>query len=426
MRSIAIREIRARQILDCKGKPMLEVDVLTEGGALGRASSPSGVSAGEHEAYVLRDQNPDFFGGLSVYKCIEAVENVIAPSLKGMSVLDQEKIDNTLITLDGTPNKSHLGGNTLYSVSLACLKAACRVLNLPMYEYLTPKPITTIPLPTYNIISGGSYQKGSMPFQEITVVPYKAEDLMEAVHIGWQMFEMAPKVIEDVTRSPAKPGKLSGWQSPTTDPIVCFELMLEIANRCGVADKIAFATDCASSEFYNKERNTYDFVDRELDTDEMIGYLKEMTTRFPFLYCEDVLQENDWEGWVKANRELNRTILIGDDFTVTNVAFLKKAYELKACGGFIFKPNQVGTVTECIAAHEYAQSVGMITVPSIRAGAVANDSIFDMAVAFGAPCTKQGPPRNGERIYGINFLARVASLHPNAKPYDFTTIARCF
>lgn len=426
MRSTAIRSIRARQILDCKGKPMLEVDVLTQGGALGRASSPSGISAGEHEAYVLRDHDPAWFGGLSVFKCMEIVHTVIAPALTGMDVLDQKKIDDTLIALDGTDNKSSLGGNTLYSVSLACLKAACRTLNLPMYEYLAKEPIATIPLPTYNIISGGSYQKGSMPFQEITVVPYKAESLPEAVHIGWQMFEMAPKVISELKGAPAKPGTLSGWQAPTTDPIACFELMQEIARRCGCEGKIAYATDCASSEFYNPERKTYDFVDRELDTDEMIGYLKDMTERFPFLYCEDVLQENDWEGWAKANRILNRTILIGDDFTVTNIDRLRRAYETKACGGFIFKPNQVGTVTECIAAHEFAKAHGMITVPSIRAGAVTNDSIFDMAVAFGAPCTKQGPPRNGERTYGINFLARVADLYPQAKPFDFTTIARCF
>lgn len=405
---------------------MLEVDVLTEGGALGRAASPSGVSAGEHEAFVLRDHNPEWFDGLSVFKCIDIVKNVIQPALVGMDVLNQKAIDEKLIALDGTEYKTNLGGNTLYSVSLACLKAACKTLNIPMYEYLAKKPITTIPLPTYNIISGGSYQKGSMPFQEITVVPYKAESLMEAVHIGWKMFELTPVVISEHTGEPAKRGSLSGWQAPTTDPIACFELMQEIAQRCGCEDKIAYATDCASSEFYNEERKTYDFVDRELDTDEMIGYLKEMTERFPFLYCEDVLQENDWEGWTKANQILDRTIIIGDDFTVTNIKRLQKAYELKACGGFIFKPNQIGTVTECLAAQAFADECGMITVPSIRAGAVVNDSIFDMAVAFGAPCTKQGPPRNGERTYGVNFLSRVADLYPEAKPFDFTTIARCF
>lgn len=426
MKSTSIRSIRARQILDCKGKPMLEVDVLTEGGALGRAASPSGVSAGEHEAFVLRDHDPELFGGLSIFKCIEIVKNVIEPALIGTDVLDQKAIDEKLIALDGTEYKTNLGGNTLYSVSLACLKAACKTLNMPMYEYLAKRPITTIPLPTYNIISGGSYQKGSMPFQEITVVPYKAESLMEAVHIGWKMFELAPVVISEHTGEPAKRGSLSGWQAPTTDPIACFELMQEIAQRCGCEEKIAYATDCASSEFYNKDRNTYDFVNRELDTDEMIGYLKEMTERFPFLYCEDVLQENDWDGWIKANRILDRTIIIGDDFTVTNIKRLQKAYDLKACGGFIFKPNQIGTVTECLAAEEFAEECGMLTVPSIRAGAVVNDSIFDMAVAFGSPCTKQGPPRNGERTYGINFLSRVADLYPEAKPFDFTTIAHCF
>ena len=421
MKSTQIRSVCARQILDCKGKPMVEVDVLTEGGMLGRAASPSGVSAGMHEAFVLRDGDPKQYGGLSVYKAVDLVHQVIAPALKGMDILDQRKIDETLIDLDGTENKSYLGGNTLYSVSLACIRAAAQTLNLPLYQHLASKEIRTIPLPTVNWISGGSYQKGSMPLQECTIVPYKAQSIQEAVQIIWGVFQETPKVIQEYQKgAPPKPGSLSGWQSPVPDPMVAFDLLWEAASRCGFQDKIAFAADCAASEFYNSERNTYDLVTEEVDLDGLLGRIKDLTDKYNFLYIEDPVQEDDWEGWQKASKVLDKTILVGDDFTVTNIQRLKKAYETEACGGFIFKPNQVGTVTECLLAHEFAQNHGMLTIPSIRAGGAIDDAIFDMAVAFGAPCTKQGPPKNGERVYGINFLSRVADLYPEAKPYDFT------
>lgn len=425
MKNTQIRCVRARQILDCKGKPMVEVDVLTEGGVLGRASSPSGISAGIHEAYVLRDGDKAHYQGLGVLKAVELVHREIAPALKGMDIMDQEAIDRKLIELDGTENKSRLGGNTLYSVSLACVRAAAYTLNLPLYQHLAKGEITTIPIPTVNCISGGSYQKGSMPFQECTIVPYKAASIAEAVEIIWNLFQITPEVIRDyLGGQPPKPGSLSGWQSPSPDPMVAYDLLWEAAGRCGVQDKIAFASDCAASEFYNAERGTYDLVTREVDTDEMLGFLKELTTKYNFLYMEDILQEDDWEGWQKAARILDRTILVGDDFTVTNMKRLEKAAEMKACDAFIFKPNQVGTVTECLEAHEYARTNGILTIPSIRAGGTIDDAIFDMAVAFGAPCTKQGPPKNGERVYGINFLSRVADLYPEAKPYDFTPHAK--
>ncbi len=425
MKNTQISSVRARQILDCKGKPMVEVDVLTEGGILGRAASPSGISAGIHEAYVLRDGDAGHYQGLGVLKAVELVHTVIEPALKGMDIMDQKAIDERLIALDGTANKAKLGGNTLYSVSLACVRAAAATLNLPLYQYLAPGEITTIPLPTVNCISGGSYQKGSMPFQECTIVPYKAATIAEAVEIIWSLFQVTPEVIRDHLKGEApKPGSLSGWQSPSPDPMVAFDLLWEAAERCGVQDKIAFAADCAASEFYNPEKKTYDLVTKEVDLDGLLEMLHTLTTKYNFLYVEDPVEEDDWEGWQKAAKVLDRTILVGDDFTVTNMERLEKAAKMEACGAFIFKPNQVGTVTECLAAHEYAKSAGMLTIPSIRAGGTIDDAIFDMAVAFGAPCTKQGPPKNGERVYGINFLSRVADLYPQAKPYDFTPHAK--
>jgi enolase len=421
MGNTSIKSVKARQILDAKGKPMLEVDVVTEGGILGRGSAPSGVSAGEHEAYVLRDKDLKWFDGLSVFKAIEIVHKTIAPALKGSDVMDQETLDRTMIDLDGTPNKSKLGGNTLCSISLACIRAAAATENIPLYEYLNPGEIKTIPFPTVNCISGGSYQKGSMPFQECTVVPYKAKTIMEAVHIMYQIFQLTPTVIKDFMHGEApKVGSLTGWQSPSQDPTVAFDIMYEAARRIGAEDKIAFAADVAASEFYNKERNTYDFIGREVDLDTLLDFLKELTLKYPFLYVEDPVDENDWDGWKKAAKMLNRTMLVGDDLTVTNIKMLKKAAKMKVCEAFIFKPNQVGTMTESMKAIEYAHSHGIIGIPSVRAGGCTDDPIFDFAIAYGCCATKQGPPKNGERVYGINFLTRVEDEHSSAKPYDFT------
>jgi len=416
----SIKSVKARQILDAKGKPMLEVDVVTEAGVLGRGSAPSGVSAGEHEAYVLRDKDPKWYDGLSVYKAADIVHKTIAQKLVGIDVKDQDAIDRTMIELDGTPNKSRLGGNTLCSVSLACIRAAAATENLPLYRYLNPAEVKTIPFPTVNCISGGSYQKGSMPFQECTVVPYKAKTIKEAVHIMYQIFQLTPTVIKDFNKGePPKAGSLTGWQSPSQDPTVAFDIMYEAARRIGAEDKIAFAADVAASEFYDKEKDTYDFIGENVDADALLGFLKELTNKYPFLYVEDPLEENDWDGWKKAAKVLNRTMLVGDDLTVTNIEMLKKATKMKVCEAFIFKPNQVGTMTESIEAVEYAQSHGILTLPSVRAGGCTDDPIFDFAVAYGCPATKQGPPKNGERVYGINFLTRVEDEHPKAKPYDF-------
>lgn len=425
MRSTDIRKVKAREILDCKGKPAIEVDVYTEGGAVGRAASPSGISAGSREAFVFRDCDPGRYDGMGVLRAVELVKKEIEPAVTGMDVFDQEGIDRKLIQLDGTENKSRLGGNTIYSVSLACIKAAAASLNMPLYQYVAGGPLKTVPIPTFNCIDGGSYQKGTMPFQECTVIPYRAKSIREAVEIGWSVFKETGKVIEEYQNgTPAKAGTVSGWQPPSSDPEVCFDILHEAAKRCRADEKIAFAADCASSEFYIEERDTYDFLGREMDLDEMLGMIKGLTEKYPFLYVEDPVQENDWAGWIKAAEVLNRTVVIGDDLTVTDRRTIEKAHELGACGGFIFKPNQVGTVTECLEAEKYARENNMLVVPSIRAGGSVCDEVIDIGVGIGAAATKQGPPKNGERIYGINFLLRAEDENPGAKPYDFAAFVR--
>ena len=424
MLSTAIRDIKARQVLDFKSKPSLEVDILTEGGALGRASSPSGVTVGEHEVFVLRDGDKNHYDGAGVLKAVEAARDIIAPALIGVDVFDQKKIDRIMIDLDGTANKSKLGGNTIFSVSLACARAAAATLGMPLYQYLAKDhKITSIALPSFGYFFGGSYQKETMPFQEITMIAYKVKSVAEAVEIGVNVMWELHRTLRKKTGSDPVLGSLAGWVAPTADPAECFDMVYEAAARVGAKDKIGFHIDCASSENYIEERGTYDFVNREITSDEMIAYVKKLTEKYNFLYIEDILDQNDWDGWKKASREITRAILIGDDFIATNRGRLKRAYEEKAAMGFIFKPNQAGTMTESMETFEYASEHGMIAIPSPRAGGVLEDVVFDLAIGLGCPSVKQALPRS-TCVYGTNYLLRAADLFPHAKPFDMSGIAK--
>jgi len=428
MKKNTISSIHARQVLDCKGRPTIEVDVISEGGIIGRGSAPTGSSVGTHEAYVLRDNNPSHFLGKSVYKAIDNIHNIIAHALLGMDIMNQKAIDQKMIDIDGTTNKCKIGGNAIYSISIACIKAAARIMKLPLYKYLyryisvnNSNKIKYIPLPTFNCINGGVYKKFTVPFQEYTIVPYKAKTIFEAVEIGCILFDTIGEIIKEKQGgNVAEVGNYYGWSPPIDDPKSILLILKEATIRCGVANKVGFALDCACNEMYNSKRKTYYFMNKEIDSDEMIGVLKELTKEFNILYIEDPLEENDWEGWQKAARILNDTIIVGDDLTVTNLERLKKAYKMNAIKGFIFKPNQVGTVTESIEAYEYANNKKIVVIPSIRAGGVIDDIVIDMAVALGTPFLKNGAPRTGERIYAINSLLRISEENPHATPFEFT------
>lgn len=421
MKSTSIKSLKARAGIDCKGKPILEVDIYTEAGVLGRASSPSGISNGQHEAFVLRDGDVNWHDGNGVFKAIEMAEKIVFPAIKGMDVMDQRAMDDFLCQLDGTPDKSRLGGNVTYSVSLAVMRAAAKTLCVPQYKYLNPGKIKTIPLPTSDMFAGGSYEKDTMPMQECSVVPYKVESIAEATHILCKMYKILPEIIKEYQGGRrAEPGIQSAFVCPSPDFMVAFDLLYETAVRANCENKIAFHADCAFSEIYIPERNTYDYLGKEIDLDEMLGRLKILTEKYNFLYIEDPVDENDWEGWVKAAKVLNKTVLCGDDLTVTNKARIQKALDLGACGSFVFKPNQVGTVTEAMDAQEFAITNGMFSVPSIRAGGVNDDPVADMGIAGGAAAIKQGPPRNGQAIHIINTLTRAEEEIEGAKPFDFT------
>ncbi len=420
-----IKSVHARQIFDSKCRPIIEVDVTTENGKLGRGSASTGTSVGMYEAKILTDGDPSRFSGKSVYKAIDNVNNIIGPAIRGMDIYDQEAIDLRMIGLDGTPQKEKLGGNAVYAVSTACVRAAAETEGMPLYRYLAGGSLRTLPIPTFNSINGGKYGDFWMGVQEFTFCPYRAESMEEAVDIAMHVFPMIGRVITEYQKGKqALVGHYYGWQPPTEDPAVTMELLHEAVVRCGYEDKVAYALDFASSEVYDEASGTYYMAGDRLTADEMIGLARELSERYPFLYIEDLLDENDWEGYQRAVREVKRSIIIGDDFIVTSEDRLRRAYELHAAEGFIFKPNQVGTITESLRTHHFAEEHGMITIPSQRGGGVIDDVVMDLCLAMQVPAVKNSAPRSGERIYACNMLYRAADENPQAKLYDFSQIKR--
>lgn len=298
-----------------------------------------------------------------------------------------------------------------------------RAYAAPMQEIFSD--IRTIPLPTSDMFAGGSYEDDTMPVQETTIVPYKASSIAEATEILCKVYKKLPEVIREFQggRRP-EIGAMSEYMAPSTDFMDCLDILYETAKRCHCEEKIAFHMDCAFSEIYDAKRGTYHYCGREVDLDEIIGILKQATEKYNFLYIEDPVDENDWEGWVKAAKALDRTTLCGDDLTVTNINYLRKALDMGACGAFVFKPNQVGTVTEAMEAQRYAVDHGMFSIPSIRAGGVSDDPVADMGIAGGAAAVKLGPPKFGHAIHIVNSLLRAETELPEAKPFDFSPFVK--
>lgn len=420
-----IQSIRARQVLDCKARPMLEVDVFTGGGAMGRGSAPTGTSVGMYESFVLRDDNINEYNGMSVHKAAQIVEQSIAPALIGMDVQDLSAVDRRMIELDGTADKHVLGGNSIYSVSIACLRAAADAAEEPVYRYIAGKPLRTIPLPTFNVVNGGRYPGLTQGFNEFILAPWKADSVEHAVEIAVKVYQKLERVISSYLGG-KKPflGGSYGWAAPSSDPAVVLELILEAAEQCGYGDRVALCLDCASSEMYDAQTKTYEYNGRRVSSDELIGVMEELTARFPLLFVEDLLDENDWDGYVKAHQRLSRTNLIGDDFIVTNISRLKRAYKLKALDGFILKPNQVGTITEALETYQFAKEKNLITIPSGRSGGTVGDIIADLSLGLETTISKNGAPKSGERLDKINSLLRASSENPGSRLADCTKIAR--
>lgn len=418
-----IKAVRARQIIDCKCRPLVEVDVLTDDGALGRGEAPTGSSVGMYESYVLRDNDPAVYDGLSVRKAVANVNDIIGPALIGLDIFDQKAIDAVMIALDGTNNKRNLGGNAIYATSCACFRAAAAARRMTLYDYIANGAITTVPIPSFNVINGGRYGDVCQAFNEFIIMPYRADSIDEAVEIAVRVFAKLGKIIEKHTGKPAGVGRSYGWIAPSEDPDELFKLMSAAIDDCGYTGKCAFALDCASSEMVD-DLGTYYLKGNRLSSSELVDYAKGLTERWNLVFIEDLLGENDWEGYRIAHERITRALIIGDDLTVSNRERIEKAYNQNSIDGFILKPNQVGTISEAMDAHKFAADHGLLSITSGRSGGVVGDIVMDLAVGLQIPFIKNGCPRSGERIDKLNFLLRAADLHPGCRMASIEDLIR--
>jgi enolase len=419
-----ITSIRAQQIIDCKCRPAVEVEVRTESGAIGRGAAPTGTSVGMYEAFVLRDGNSATYKGLSVHKAVDLAVNVVGPALIGMDVFDQRAIDEKMIALDGSPNKRNLGGNTIYSVSIAAFRAAADSRRIPLYNYIAGGDIRTVPVPCFNIVNGGRYDGLTQAFNEFLIVPYGTDSIDFSIEMAVTVFQRLADVLTSHLGHNPQVASSYGYAAPSEDPVVILTLMQKAIDDCGYTGRIAFALDCASSEMYDKETGTYLLKGQRVSSDQLIAYAKSLTEMFNLVFIEDLLDENDWAGYGKAVQELTRTVVLGDDLTVTNATLLRRAYEAHAVDGFILKPNQVGTITEAMDAYRFANEHKMIAVPSGRSGGVVDDVVMDFSVGLQVPFQKNGAPRSGERIEKLNFLLRANALSPGCRLYDSSPVLK--
>ncbi|MGQ0730345.1 phosphopyruvate hydratase [Acidovorax sp.] len=419
-----IASVLAQQIIDCKCRPAVEVEIRTVGGAIGRGAAPTGTSVGAHEAFVLRDGNLSSYGGLTVHKAVRNVMEVIGPAIIGMDVSDQQSIDQKMIALDGTSDKSGLGGNAIYSTSIAAFRAAAAAQGVPLYAHIAKGTIRTVPVPCFNVINGGDYGDYVQAFNEFLIVPYGTENVDHAIEMAVAVFQSLHDVLQEHSRSKPRVASSYGYAAPSDDPEEVLTLMQRAVDRAGFRDAIAFALDCASSEFYDVESATYLLKGSRVSSREMISYTKRLTERFNLVFVEDLLDEDDWAGYQLAKKELPRTLLLGDDLTVSNLHFLQKAQQLQAIDGFVLKPNQVGTITEAMEAYRFACESGLVAVPSGRSGGVVDDVVMDLSVGLQVPFQKNGAPRSGERIEKLNFLMRASARNVGCRMFDIRPLLR--
>lgn len=407
-----IINIHARQILDSRGNPTVEVDVITENGVLGRAAVPSGASTGEHEAVELRDGG-DSFMGKGVGKAVNNVNTIIAEELVGSSVFEQNYIDHKMIELDGTPNKSKLGANAILGVSLAVAKAAAEELGMPLYRYVGGVSANTLPVPMMNIINGGSHSDAPIAFQEFMVMPVKAKDFSHAMQMGTEIFHNLKKVLHNRNLSTAV-GDEGGF-APTLDGTEdAIETIAKAVENAGYTfgDEVMIALDCASAEFFVDGK--YDYKKFEGDkgavrtSEEQAAYLAELCEKYPIISIEDGMDENDWEGWKLLTEKVGDKVqLVGDDLFVTNVERLSRGIENGIGNSILIKVNQIGSLTETIAAVNMAKNAGYTSVMSHRSGETEDNTIADLAVALNTGQIKTGSASRSDRMAKYNQLLRI-------------------
>ena len=408
-----ITEVIGREVLDSRGNPTVEVDVILECGAMGRAAVPSGASTGEHEALELRDGDKKRYAGKGVTKAVNNVNTVIADALLGMNVTDQVGIDRILLELDGTPTKSNLGANALLGVSLACAKAAANALEMPLYRYIGGVNAKVLPVPMMNIINGGSHSDAPIAFQEFMIRPVGAESFREALRMGAEVFHSLKKVLHDRGLSTAV-GDEGGFAPALKGTEDALESIIKAIEAAGykAGEDVMIGLDCASSEFYKD--GIYDYSKFEgaagakRSSAEQVAYLEELISRYPIDSIEDGMSENDWEGWqLLTERVGGRCQLVGDDLFVTNVQYLKKGIEMGCANSILIKVNQIGTLTETLDAIEMAHRAGYTTVTSHRSGETEDATIADIAVATNSGQIKTGSLSRSDRMAKYNQLLRI-------------------
>ena len=410
-----ISHIHARQILDSRGNPTVEVDVYTESGVLGRAAVPSGASTGEYEAVELRDGG-DLYLGKGVLKAIENVNEVIAPELIGFSVFEQNLIDQVMIDLDGTENKAKLGANAILGVSLAVAKAAAEELGLPLFRYIGGVNANTLPVPMMNIVNGGSHSDAPIAFQEFMIMPVQAESFSDALRKGTEVFHALKKILHDRGLSTAV-GDEGGF-APTFDGTEdALDTVISAIEKTGykAGEEIMIALDCASSEFYHDGKYDYTKFEGEKGairtSAEQAAYLAELTEKYPIISIEDGMDENDWEGWKILTDKIGKRVqIVGDDLLVTNVTKLEKAIDAETANSILVKFNQIGTLTETIKAVQMAQNARYTAVMSHRSGETEDATIADLAVALNTGQIKTGSASRSDRMAKYNQLLRIEEI----------------
>lgn len=407
-----IIDIHAREVLDSRGNPTVEVEVYTECGEMGRASVPSGASTGEREALELRDGDKSRFMGKGVLTAVHNVNDILAPEIIGMDVTDQVGIDKKLIELDGTKDKSKYGANAILGISMAVARCAANHYGMPLYRYLGGTNAKKLPVPMMNVLNGGSHADSSVDFQEFMIMPVGAKSIHEAIRMGSEVFHNLKSVLKAAGQVTAV-GDEGGFAPNLKDNEEPLKCIMEAIEKAGYkpGEDICIAMDVAASEFYNPETKMYDLKKSNggsKTTDEMIDWFEELVNKYPIISIEDGLGENDWEGWKKLTDRLGKKVqLVGDDLFVTNTSILQEGINKDIANAILIKVNQIGTLTETFDAMELARSHGYTAVVSHRSGETEDTTIADIAVAFNAGQIKTGSMSRTDRIAKYNQLMRI-------------------
>ncbi|MEM6706975.1 MAG: phosphopyruvate hydratase [Acidobacteriota bacterium] len=404
-----IEDILGREILDSRGNPTVEVEVWLAGGAVGRAAVPSGASTGAHEAVELRDGDAKRYGGKGTLKAVDHVNELLAEELMGFDALEQETVDLALRELDGTPNKGKLGANALLGVSLATAKAAAEAVELPLYRYLGGTSARVLPVPMLNILNGGKHAAGSTDFQEFMVMPTGAATFAEGLRWGAEIYHALKKVLHDGGYS-TNTGDEGGFAPALGGNVKAIEVILQAIEKAGykAGEEVHIALDPAVSELYEDGRYVLEIEGRTLESEELVELWVDWCNRFPIVSIEDGMAEDDWDGWIALQSKVgDRVQLVGDDLLVTNTDRIREAIDRKACNSLLCKVNQIGTLSESIAAIEMTHRAGWSAVASHRSGETEDTTIADLAVAFNTGQIKTGAPARSDRVAKYNQLLRI-------------------